>query len=350
MAVRRLLRVCMLIGLCLILAGTTAFVTGQTTERTEVLDFALYAHNPVLSRGPEGAWDQGTIWIGCALHHEDLFHMFYAGGQTMYDTFSIGYATSEDGINWTKHPDNPVFMVDRALYEYGLYGGACVVQDGEWTMYVQPRASWHYRPGLVVMRATAPAPTGPWTLGEEVLAEQEGTWDRGLTPMSIAITDDETILYYGAYSLSDNGITGIGRATSPDGITFTRYDDPTTDEVRSLPAGYTGTDPVLASGPDGWDATPYGGFVLPRGDGWEMFYAAFTVGWASPARIGYATSPDGITWTRHEDPLPLQEFNLGLWYPQVVVVDDTYYLYMMDSPFLPKFQDVYLATGTITRE
>lgn len=349
MNARRLFRQCVMVGLCLVIAGA-ASVSGQTTERTEVLDFALHAENPVLSRGPEGAWDQGTIWLGCVLHHEDQFHMFYAGAQRMSDAFSIGYATSENGINWNKHPDNPVFVVDEEIYQYGLYGGPCVVQDDEWTMYVQPRISAGYNAGLVVMRATAPAPTGPWMLGEVILTEQENTWDRGITPTSITITANETILYYGAGSPRDFAVSGIGRATSTDGVTFTRYDDPTTDEVKSLPAGFTGTDPVVASTDEGWDATLDGGFVLPLGDGWEMFYAAFGPDWASPGQIGYATSPDGISWTRQADPLPLEQGILGLWHPQVVVVDDTYYLYMMDNPSLPIFQDIHLATGTITRE
>ena len=33
-----------------------------------------------------------------------------------YEPFAIGYASSEDGINWTKNPHNPIFQGKRTNY------------------------------------------------------------------------------------------------------------------------------------------------------------------------------------------------------------------------------------------
>ena len=39
---------------------------------------------------------------------EKIYKMWYAAGET-YEPDVIGYATSKDGINWTKYRDNPIF-------------------------------------------------------------------------------------------------------------------------------------------------------------------------------------------------------------------------------------------------
>jgi len=74
----------------------------------------------------------------------------------------------------------------------------------------------------------------------------------------------------------------IGLATAPDKVTWTK--DPAS--------------PVMDPGPPGgWEsigvAIPW---VLPDVTGYKMWYTGMDDGWLF--RIGYATSPDGITWTR----------------------------------------------------
>lgn len=347
---RRLYKVLLLAGVTLVLLMIPMLSSGQTTERDIALEFTLHSENPVLTRGPEGAWDEGVIWLGSVLHHEGQFHLWYAGGTRSYRAFSIGYAYSEDGLTWEKSPNNPILVVDKEQYPYGLYAGPCAIDDGQWIMYVQPRASASYMPGHVVIRATAPNPAGPWKLEEEILPESMFGWDYSLTPGSITITENETILYYSAFSVLDNRNSGIGRATSPDGITFSRYNDPATEGSGTLNHAYRDSDPIFTGETDAWDAVPYGVHVLPTDTGWEMFYAAYSNNWEAPGRLGYATSEDGINWTRHGGSLPLEDTENGLWWPQVVVVDDTYFLYSMNNPYFPDIQDIMVATGTVTRQ
>lgn len=115
--------------------------------------------------------------------------------------------------------------------------------------------------------------------------------------------------------------TGIAYATSPDGIDWTLYDDPETTDPP-----YQYSDPVLLHGPSGsWDfnytISPY---VLGTEGGYEMWYSGWTVGGGQ--HIGYASSPDGIEWTRNEDNPVLQSpgWTNGLIYPSVLRGDDTY--------------------------
>jgi predicted GH43/DUF377 family glycosyl hydrolase len=61
-----------------------------------------------------------------------IFQMWYSGGD-QYEPDAIGYATSPDGLNWTKHPGNPIFTPDpRNVYEQYKVAGAQVLRWKDW--------------------------------------------------------------------------------------------------------------------------------------------------------------------------------------------------------------------------
>ncbi len=67
---------------------------------------------PILERGEWGDWDDGGVSEAGVFLRSGIFHMFY-GGTKLHPTRilgreSIGYAYSHDGINFTRHPQNPV--------------------------------------------------------------------------------------------------------------------------------------------------------------------------------------------------------------------------------------------------
>jgi predicted GH43/DUF377 family glycosyl hydrolase len=107
--------------------------------------------------------------------------------------------------------------------------------------------------------------------------------------------------------------TGIGHATSPDGIHWTM--DP--------------ANPVIVRGSDGeWDdGYALGGAVILDDIGFHMWY---TGGGADGEKIGYATSPDGSVWTKHQENPVMEHGPQGSWdsvvlgVGAVIVVDDTY--------------------------
>ena len=57
--------------------------------------------------------------------------MWYSGGE-QYEPNAIGYATSPDGLKWTKHADNPVFRPDpTSAWEKDRVTACQVVRHGE---------------------------------------------------------------------------------------------------------------------------------------------------------------------------------------------------------------------------
>ena len=61
-----------------------------------------------------------------------LLRMWYSGGG-WFEPDAIGYAESEDGIHWTKYPNNPIFSSDRTMLWERERTTACqVLRHGDW--------------------------------------------------------------------------------------------------------------------------------------------------------------------------------------------------------------------------
>jgi hypothetical protein len=59
-----------------------------------------------LPKGPPGSWDQNAVGTIAAFAANGKYYLYYGGGPYT----QIGYATSTNGINWTKYSGNPVFF------------------------------------------------------------------------------------------------------------------------------------------------------------------------------------------------------------------------------------------------
>ena len=69
------------------------------------IDWTRYAENPVIQVGDIGTWDDEVVGPGPVLYDGETYKMWFLGvNGSMIQT---GYATSSDGINWTKN-ETPV--------------------------------------------------------------------------------------------------------------------------------------------------------------------------------------------------------------------------------------------------
>ncbi len=88
----------------------------------------------VLDFGENYAWDYYGVGEPTVIKDGELYKMWYAGYDGWY--WRIGYATSPDGINWTKHPGNPVLSegAEESWDEWGLGGPSVVTENGFYHM------------------------------------------------------------------------------------------------------------------------------------------------------------------------------------------------------------------------
>ena len=109
---------------------------------------------PVLS--PEQPWEKVAVMCPNVLWDEQakLFRMWYSGGE-QYEPDAIGYATSPDGLHWTRHNPNPIFRPDPShVWEQRKVAGAQVLREDDWyyMFYIGYRDIDHAQIGIARSR------------------------------------------------------------------------------------------------------------------------------------------------------------------------------------------------------
>ncbi|MFC2116276.1 glycosylase [Bacteroidota bacterium] len=111
--------ICQIIILFLLLSGcrqttSTSKDAGLKTDTslfpTEIVDFIPYENNPVFTGSGTDTWDQLIRERGYILLENGIYHMWYTGYRKGPDEeMHLGYASSVDGLEWTKYENNPIF-------------------------------------------------------------------------------------------------------------------------------------------------------------------------------------------------------------------------------------------------
>jgi predicted GH43/DUF377 family glycosyl hydrolase len=190
------------------------------------LQWKREATNPVLDLGESDEWDDGGIQNPKVTYFDNTWRMYYTGfkdGGSSQSDWQIGLATSDDGITWSRYDSNPIIPK----------GGV-------------------------------------------------GEWDENMVASAGVIKDGDTYkMWYHGRDAADKH--RIGLATSTDGTNWTKYD----------------SNPVMEPSVSGWDSAHiYSARVIKEGETYKMWYTGQSL--TSKPQIGYATSPDGITWTKYE--------------------------------------------------
>ena len=154
---------------------------------------------PVLSS--EQPWENVAVMCPHVLwdRHRQLYRMWYSAGE-QYEPNAIGYATSPDGVHWTKHKDNPVFAADpNSEWEQHKVTACQVIPNSEWhTMfYIGFRDEHRAQIGLARSRDGITGwqrhPANP------IIFPVDGAWDADACYKPFAIFDrrnDRWMLWY----------------------------------------------------------------------------------------------------------------------------------------------------------
>jgi hypothetical protein len=221
----------------------------------------------------------------------------YYGQQTFY-----GSAVAQV---WEEYASNPVLTGSYAF-------DPCVINDSGtykmWYTHVDDSENWR------IYYATSTDGTS-WSTGVEVLGL---TGDETKVAGASVIKDGKYKMWYGARDATT--WTSIRYAESDNGISWTKTMD--------------GANPkkVLLTGAGGsWDSQMVReACVIKDGDAYKMWYAGCA---AWPVfKIGYATSTDGTTWTKHaSNPIfigtPSGWDGFQVYAPSVVKEGSTYHMY-----------------------
>ncbi len=87
--------------------STSGVVKIGYATSSDGINWNKYANNPILNIGSSGSWDDARVKAPNILYDDNVYKMWYTGDSST-NIHKIGYATSYDGINWTKFANNPI--------------------------------------------------------------------------------------------------------------------------------------------------------------------------------------------------------------------------------------------------
>ncbi len=99
---------------------------------SELVNFIPYKNNPVFTGTGAKTWDKSIRERGYILRKDSIYHLWYSGyNKDSTDTVFLGYATSNDGLNWTRYSHNPIFT------EYWVEDMQVVIHRGLFYMFAE---------------------------------------------------------------------------------------------------------------------------------------------------------------------------------------------------------------------
>jgi predicted GH43/DUF377 family glycosyl hydrolase len=265
-----------------------------------------YEGNPVVVTGTVGSWDSNSVIASTVISDGTIYKMWYTGADAG-GIYSMGYVTSTNGITWTKYAGNPVITGTPGSWDNVIAMGS-VVFDGA-TYHMWYVGSDSTIPGDYALGYAISTNGIAWTKyisNPVIITGTAGSWDARLIMFPCVISD--TGLYKMWYTGMDNsGTWSIGYATSTNGTSWAKYSG----------------NPVIQTGsPDSWDARQV---LCPNvfldGTTYRMWYTGQDAN--GTRRIGYATSPDGISWVKSASNPVLSEGAPDSWESHRVMCDVT---------------------------
>jgi hypothetical protein len=246
----------------------------SSTAPAGAANWSKSSSNPVLAPSSSG-WDNGLIASPSVIKVGSSYMMYYEGQDKTTYTWHIGLATSSDGIVWTRSASNPV-----------LSPGA----SGKWDEFEVRYPSVHYdgstyrmwywgRSSIDDIARIGLATSTDGVIWTKYANPVLGTSGSGYIPGSVIKSGSTFIMWF------KTQYGEMMRATSSNGIAWDTPQTVITDQIlRSAPSVIL-DDGVYRTWFGKWDTGDNGGF-------------AGTVSSEARMDIGYASSPDGITWTQ----------------------------------------------------
>lgn len=121
-----------------------------TPHREPQLDGSPFRNSAPVLLVDEGGWDANYVITPNVVAHGGSYHLFYSGW-TEGGPQAIGYATSQDGIHWARHP-HPILT--PPAWAFALISPSVIVEEDGARMWFQ---GWHGTSGVVGLATTSPS-------------------------------------------------------------------------------------------------------------------------------------------------------------------------------------------------
>lgn len=262
--------------------------------------FAIYTwqkhlQNPIFNRESGNSWDSSNVNIPSIFLKNDSYYMLYTGNSN--SGWKIGYTYSLNGINsWTRI-NQPILQIGSTDgWESETADPAVIYDSNTYKLWYTSINTSHWASGLDRFRTRyAFSNDGVnWVRYDGwVLQGSTNYWDKGGTARGKSVVYRDGIYHMWYAGTNDNDLGSnpywrIGYATSIDGINWTKQNN---------------GNPVIIP-TTSWELNnvSYPNVVFENGI-YKMWYAAGSGD--LPTQIVYATSTDGINWTKPQNQNPV---------------------------------------------
>ena len=251
-------------------------INDKTTEGfpSALIQFSALPSNPVFEGTHRETWDKNLRERGYILYENDIYKMWYTGyNDSISDHRYLGYATSEDGINWERYSKQAILLEiwaeDMHVTKHNdlYYMFAEGKGDIAHLLTSSDGINWSPQGNLTILKVN----------GEPIDAGPYGT-------PTVWIENGKKYLFYERNDL------GVWLATSEDFKTWTNVQD----------------EPVLEMGPESYDAAAVAANqIVKYNEKYYMFYhGSSNPDWMDPNVVALwtsnvAESTDLINWKKY---------------------------------------------------
>ena len=254
-------------------------------------------HGVVLSPGQAGDWDSSSIGLGSVLWNGTAYLMWYTGTNGVtFPGGAIGFAVSSNGTNWVKYQDNPVITPSELGNDQKYIAAPYTIRlNLTYNMWYTGKSSAQTNTNRIIYATSFDGIH--WTKWPSpVLAppSDPSAWDYNGVYSPSVIWNGR--IFGGWYSgINQTGVVPrIGFASSLDGAAWNP----------------SPSNPILVPGPRGsWDSAGVEQpSVVEQGNNYMMYYDGYSS--QQGQRIGLALNPEGFAIA--EFPMPAVQLLLGL--------------------------------------
>jgi predicted GH43/DUF377 family glycosyl hydrolase len=263
----------------------------------ELVRFKPFGKEPIFI-AESGHWDAKIRERGWVLQDGDTWKLWYTGYAEPNGLRLLGYATSKDGLTWTRHPGNPLikdFWVEDMMVvkDGGKYWMFAEGKDDLAQLLVSDDGVRWKRVGQLDVRKKSGEPIEPGPYGTPTAFKEGDVW----------------------YLFYERGDLGVWLATSSDMKVWTNVQD----------------EPVLKTGPGEYDKDQIAvnQVIKYKGRYYAYYHGSASTGPnAKKWSAAIASSPDLVNWTKYAGN-PLQPVEQNKSSGIVVPVGNAFRLYTM---------------------
>lgn len=193
-------------------------------------------HGAVISPGPPGSWMDMGADSPSVIYEDGVFKMWFVGAQHFQKYRNgIGYATSTDGKTWDVERQ-PVVPPSQSM---PMAWNTCVIKkDGLWYHFVAVSSIGPSYPTDVVLLTSVDGKI--WSERGKVLsARKEIPWQKaGIVPGQVIYDENRFKMFYTAFSENTFSMS-IGYAESIDGLNWSNSSNLPTLSLSDTPSWVT---------------------------------------------------------------------------------------------------------------